>query len=86
MDHTDRKILKALMYGQYSYRTVNSLASETELEESDTVRRLERMRDQALAGKKITASRNLWFLTDKGCNWLATHASNDEAGPGRPVK
>jgi hypothetical protein len=74
VDHTDRVLLKALSEGQYSYRTVSSLAEEVEMEEHDAVRRLERMREQALAGKKTTATRNLWFLTDKGCNWLEAHA------------
>ena len=45
------------------------------MEEPDAVKRLERMREQALAGKKTTPTRNLWFLTDKGCNWLETQDS-----------
>jgi hypothetical protein len=84
VDHTDRLILKALLEGQYSYRTVGSLAEEVEMEEPDAVKRLERMRDQGLAGKKTTATRNLWFLTDKGCNWLAVQPSSEETpGSGR---
>lgn len=75
VDHTDRELLQALLNGQYSYRTIGSLAAEVQMEEPDTVRRLERMREQALAGKKTTPTRNLWFLTDKGCNWLETQDS-----------
>ncbi len=80
VDHTDRELLKALLNGQYSYRTASSLAAEVQMEEYDAVKRLERMREQALAGKKTTPTRNLWFLTDKGCNWLEAQAFG-EASP-----
>ncbi len=72
--HADRELLTALMNGQYSYRTVNSLAAEIQVEESEAVKRLERMREHTLAGKKVTPTRNLWFLTDKGFNWLEAQA------------
>ena len=85
VDHIDRELLRALLDGQYSYRTVGSLAEEVEMEESDAVKRLERMRQQALAGKKITAARNLWFLTDKGCKWLEAHTQGEEAARGQNV-
>ncbi len=85
VDHTDRELLKALLNGQYSYRTVTSLAEEVQMEEPDAVRRLERMREQALAGKKTTPTRNLWFLTDKGCNWLEAQAPRDELSHNRNV-
>ncbi len=78
VDHIDRELLRALSEGQYSYRTVSSLADEIEMEEPDAVKHLERMREQSLAGKKITATRNLWFLTDKGCTWLEAQAPADE--------
>ena len=55
------------------------------MEESDAVRRLERMREHALAGKKTTPTRNLWFLTDKGCNWLDAQAPGEESPPDRNV-
>lgn len=85
VDQIDRVLLKALLDGQYSYRTVGSLAEEAEMEESDAVKRLERMRQQSLAGKKITAARNLWFLTDKGCNWLEAQATGDAPPHDRAV-
>ena len=62
---------------------MGSLAEEVEMEESDAVKRLERMRQQSLAGKKITAARNLWFLTDKGCNWLDAQAQSGIAARGQ---
>jgi hypothetical protein len=71
IDHSDRQLLKALLAGQYTYRTVKSLAQELQMEEPVAVKRLERMREQALAGRRNTATRNLWYLTDKGCQWLA---------------
>jgi len=83
VDHTDRILLKALSEGQYSYRTIGSLAEEVEMEEADAGKRLERMREQALAGKKPTATRNLWYLTDKGCNWLEAQASAEEPSQSR---
>jgi hypothetical protein len=86
VDHTDRELLNGLLKGQYSYRTVSSLAEEVQMEETDAVRRLERMRDQALAGKKITSTRNLWFLTDKGCTWLEAQAPGAEVPHDRPMK
>ena len=79
VDHTDRELLKALLNGQYCYRTVSSLGEEVGMEESDAVKRLERMREQALAGKKTTPTRNLWFLTDRGCNWLEAQAPGEVA-------
>jgi hypothetical protein len=85
VDHTDRELLQALLSGQYSYRTVTSLAAEVQMEEPDAVKRLERMREQALAGKKTTPTRNLWFLTDKGCNWLEFQAAGEEAPSNRNV-
>jgi hypothetical protein len=77
VDHTDRELLQALLSGRYSYRTVGSLAEEFQMEEPDAVKRLERMREHALAGKKATPTRNLWFLTDKGCHWLAAQAGSE---------
>jgi hypothetical protein len=85
VDHADRELLKALLNGQYSYRTVSSLAEEVQMEEPDAVKRLERMREQALAGKKTTPTRNLWFLTDKGCNWLEAQAAGEESPRDRTV-
>jgi hypothetical protein len=79
VDHTDRELLNALLSGQYSYRTVRSLANEVQVEEPDAVKRLERMREQALAGKKATPTRSLWFLTDKGSNWLEAQAPRGES-------
>ena len=78
VDPTDRQLLHALFGGQYSYRTVTSLAEEVQVEELDAVMRLERMREHALAGKKTTPTRNLWFLTDKGCHWLEAQAIGGE--------
>jgi DNA-binding transcriptional ArsR family regulator len=83
VDHIDQALLKALLDGQYSYRSVSSLAEDVEMEESDAVKRLERMRELALAGKKITAARNLWFLTDKGCNWLEAQTQGERADRGQ---
>jgi len=85
VDHADRELLKALLNGQYSYRTVGSLAEEVQMEEPDAVKRLERMREQTLAGKKTTATRNLWFLTDKGCNWLESQPAGEESPRDRTV-
>jgi len=85
VDHTDRELLAALLHGQYSYRTIGSLAEEIQMDEPAAVKRMERMREQALAGKKTTPHRSLWFLTDKGCNWLAAHAPGEESPRGRAV-
>jgi len=85
VDHADRELLKALLNGQYSYRTVSSLAEEVQMEEPDAVRCLERMREQTLAGKRTTPTRNLWFLTDKGCNWLEAQAAIEESPRDRTV-
>jgi hypothetical protein len=85
IDHTDRDLLTALLNGQYSYRTLSSLAEEVQMEESDAVKRLERMREHALAGKKPTPTRNLWFLTDKGCNWLQAQVPREELPRGHNV-
>jgi hypothetical protein len=85
VDHTDRELLRALFSGQYSYRTVSSLAEEVQMEEPDAVKRLERMREQALAGKKTTPTRNLWFLTDKGCNWLEAQVGSEGSPHSRSV-
>ncbi|MFZ0961329.1 MAG: YEATS-associated helix-containing protein [Terriglobia bacterium] len=85
VDHTDRELLNALFGGQYSYRTVSSLANEVQVEELDAIMRLERMREHALAGKKTTPTRNLWFLTDKGCNWLEAQAPREELPRDRNV-
>jgi CTP-dependent riboflavin kinase len=85
MDHTDQELMKALLDGQYAYRTVPSLAEEIHMGESDAVRRLERMREQALAGKKTTPTRNLWFLTEKGATWLEAQPTPGESPSGRRV-
>lgn len=79
VDHCDQELLKALLHGQYSYRTVGSLAEEVQLDEPDAVKRLERMREQALAGKKTTPTRHLWFVTDKGCHWLAAQYAGEKS-------
>jgi hypothetical protein len=85
VDHTDRQLLRALLNGQYSYRTVSSLADEVQVEEHDAVRRLEGMREYALAGKKTTPTRNLWFLTDKGFNWLDAQVTGEDSPRDRGV-
>ena len=85
VDHTDRELLNALFGGQYSYRSIRSLAEEVHVEELDAVMRLERMREHALAGKKTTPTRNLWFLTDKGCDWLEAQAPKEERPRDRNV-
>ncbi len=85
VDHTDRDLLTALLHGQFSFRTLGSLAEEVQMEKSDAVKRLERMREHALAGKKTTPTRNLWFLTDKGCNWLEAQAASAEVPRDRAV-
>lgn len=84
VDHADQELLKALLHGQYCYRTVNSLAEEVQMEEPDAVKRLERMREQALAGKKTTPTRHLWFLTDKGCTWLEVQGARENRN-GHPL-
>jgi len=66
------------------YRTVGSLAEEVQLDEPDAVKRLERMREQALAGKRTTPTRHLWFVTEKGCHWLAAQYAGEKGnGTGR---
>jgi hypothetical protein len=70
VDRTDKELLQALLKGQYAYRSVSSLAAETQVEEPEVVNRLEKMREHVLAGQRNTLSRNLWFLTDKGFHWL----------------
>ncbi len=85
IDHNDRELLKALCEGQYCYRTVGSLAEEVQMEESAAVKRLERMREQELAGRRTTPTRNLWFVTDKGCTWLATQIPSQESPHGETV-
>ena len=81
VDQTDCELLAALLHGRYSYRTADSLAEEVQMEQPEATKRLERMREQALAGKKTTPTRNLWFLTDKGFIWLeAQEAPNRTNG------
>ena len=60
---------------------MGSLAEEVQMEESETLNHLERMREQALAGRRTTPIRELWFLTDKGCNWLEAHALGSNGPP-----
>jgi hypothetical protein len=85
VDHLDMTLLKALSAGQYSYRTLNSIAEEVEMDEADAAKRLERMRGQALAGKRSTAARNLWFLTGKGCEWLEAQPPSAEPPHDRAI-
>jgi hypothetical protein len=85
VDHNDQELLRALLAGQYSYRTVSSLAEEVKIEEHDAIKRLERMREQSLAGRKTTDQRNLWFLTDKGCYWLESQARGEHTPGDRTV-
>lgn len=53
--------------------------------EVEAVQRLERMREHALAGKKTTPLRHLWFLTDKGCDWLQAQTPEEERPTNRLV-
>lgn len=85
VDPKDRALLRALSSGSYSYRTVASLAEEVAMADADTVRRLEKMREQSLAGKKTTDTRNLWFLTDRGSIWLETQDHGDNSHRDQPV-
>lgn len=85
VDTKDRKLLRALSSGSYCYRTVGSLADEVAMADADTVRRLEKMREQSLAGKKTTDARSLWFLTDRGSNWLEAQDSGENSQRDQPV-
>ena len=85
VDPKDRELLRALSNGSYSYRTVNSLAEEISMTDADAVRRLEKMREQSLAGKKTTDTRNLWFLTDRGSSWLETQDRSQDSHHDQPV-
>jgi len=78
VDHAERDLLQALLHEQYSYRTAGSLAEEIQMAEPEAVQRLERMREHALAAKKTTPTRHLWFLTDKGCDWLQAQKPESE--------
>jgi hypothetical protein len=78
VDRTDQEILTTLTSDQYSYRTTGSIAAEVQGTEPDIGKRLERMREHALAGKWNTPTRTLWFLTNKGHNLLATKGVNTD--------
>jgi hypothetical protein len=85
VDHHDRELLLALFQGQYAYRTSRSLAEELEMREPEAVRRLERVREHALVGKRSTPTRNLWFLTDRGCTWLGAQKPDGDSPQNRLV-
>lgn len=77
-DRADHELLQALTSQQYSYRTISGIATEVQSDETEVGKRLERMRDHALAGKRATPTRTLWFLTDKGHDWLAAQSLKTE--------
>ena len=79
VDETDEELLQALTHERYSYRTVPAIASEVHGDETEIGKRLEKMREQALAGKHATLTRTLWFLTNKGHDWVT--AKGLKAGP-----
>jgi len=78
VDRTDQEILTTLTSEPYSYRTAGSIAAEVQEAETDIGKRLERMREHALAGKWNTPTRTLWFLTNKGHDWLAAKGANTD--------
>jgi hypothetical protein len=76
VDRTDQEILTTLTSDPYSYRTVGGIAAEVQTVEGDVGKRLERMREHLLAGKWTTPTRTLWFLTNKGYDWLTAKGLN----------
>ena len=85
VDETDEELLKTLTNEHYSYRTVPAIASEVQGDEAEIGKRLEKMREQALAGKRATLTRTLWFLTNKGHDWLTTRSRVDGGSNGRKL-
>jgi hypothetical protein len=85
VDRTDQAILTTLTSDQYSYRTAGSIAAEVQGAETEIGKRLERMREHALAGKWNTPTRTLWFLTNKGHDWLATKGASTDPSRHRNV-
>jgi len=83
VDDADAQLLKALTHERYAYRTVAGIASDVQADESDVGKRLEKMREQALAGKRASLTRTLWFLTNKGHDLLTAKGLNGEPGRGR---
>jgi len=79
------ELLKTLTNERYSYRTVPGIASEVQGDEAEIGKRLEKMRDQALAGKRATLTRTLWFLTNKGHDWLTARSRIDGGSNGRKL-
>jgi hypothetical protein len=77
--------LKALTHERYTYRTVPAIASEVQGDETEIGKRLEKMREQALAGKRATLTRTLWYLTNKGHDWLTTRSRTDGGSNGRKL-
>ncbi len=70
LDQRDVEILKALDADKYSYRTVDGIVEDSKLDEDDALKRLFLLRDKALVGRKTTTTREFWFLTSKGHDWL----------------
>jgi membrane protein implicated in regulation of membrane protease activity len=70
LDRTDRELLMLLTNGPYLYRSSGGIATEAQADQTDVERRLEKMREHALAGKRTTPTRRLWFLTNKGYDLL----------------
>ncbi len=70
LDQRDVEILKALDADKYSYRTVGGIVQDSKLDEDDALKRLFLLRDKALVARKTTTTREFWFLTGKGHDWL----------------
>jgi len=85
VDRADQELLQVLTSQRYSYRTVSGIATEVQADEAEVAKRLERMRDHALAGKRATPTRTLWFLTNKGHDWLAAQSLKTEHSRHRNV-
>ena len=85
VDETDEELLKTLTNERYSYRTVPAIATEVQGDETEIGKRLEKMREQALAGKRATLTRTLWYLTNKGHDWLTTRSRLDNGPNGRKL-
>jgi hypothetical protein len=77
LDRTDRELLRVLTNGPYFYRSSSGIAAEVQADEAEVEKRLEKMREHSLAGTRATPTRRLWFLTNKGHDWLAAKGLKD---------
>jgi hypothetical protein len=85
LDRTDRELLMVLTNGPYFYRSSSGIAAEVQADETEVEKRLQKMREHALASTRTTSTRRLWFLTNKGHEWLTAKGLEEGSPPDRPT-